>query len=121
MVFVTAIVTTTNVPCALAVNPEPLETDWGVSTLTNFTLKRLQSHRRTADSGGQRNSSGPISSIGFAKPKRLRGRSFSSVATHSRSIALCCERSVPLGKYWRSSPLVFSLVARCHGACGSQK
>lgn len=28
-------------------------------------------------------------------------------------------RSVPLGKYWRSSPLVFSLVPRCHGLCGS--
>src|SRR5450759_5590980 len=26
-----------------------------------------------ADSGGYRNSSGPISSIGFAKPRRLRG------------------------------------------------
>jgi hypothetical protein len=26
-----------------------------------------------------------------------------------------------LGKYWRSSPLVFSLEPRCHGACGSQK
>ena len=54
------------------------------------------------------NSSGPISSIGFAKPKRLRGGSFSSVATQSRSIALCTERSVPFGKYWRSSRLVFS-------------
>ena len=26
-----------------------------------------------------------------------------------------------LGKYRRSSPLVFSLLPRCHGACGSQK
>jgi hypothetical protein len=26
-----------------------------------------------------------------------------------------------LGKYWRSSPLVFSLEPRCQGACGSQK
>ena len=26
-------------------------------------------------------------------------------------------RSVPLGKYCRSSPLVFSLVPRCHGLC----
>lgn len=31
------------------------------------------------------------------------------------------ERSVPFGKYWRSRPLVFSLVARCHGLCGSAK
>ena len=28
---------------------------------------------------------------------------------------------MPFGKYWRSSPLVFSLVPRCHGLCGSQK
>jgi hypothetical protein len=28
---------------------------------------------------------------------------------------------VPLGKYWRSSPLVFSLVPRCQGLCGSQQ
>ena len=74
-----------------------------------------------ADSSGYRNSSGPISSIGFAKPKRLRGRSLSSVATQSKSIALCTEKSVPLGKYWRSSPLVFSHVARCQGACRHQK
>ena len=28
---------------------------------------------------------------------------------------------MPLGRYWRSSPLVFSLLPRCHGECGSQK
>ena len=26
--------------------------------------------------------------------------------------------SVPLGKYWRNSPLVFSLVPRCQGDFG---
>jgi hypothetical protein len=26
-----------------------------------------------------------------------------------------------LGKYWRSRPLVFSLLPRCQGECGSQK
>ena len=31
------------------------------------------------------------------------------------------ERSVPLGMYWRSSPLVFSLEPRCQGVWGSQK
>jgi hypothetical protein len=46
---------------------------------------------------GQRNSRGPICSIGFLKPKRLRGRSLNSAATQSRSSALCAERSVPLG------------------------
>jgi hypothetical protein len=60
----------------------------------------------SADSGGYCNRRGPISSIGLATARRLRGRSLSSVATQSRSIALWTDRSVPLGKYWRSSPLV---------------
>ena len=38
-----------------------------------------------------------------------------------RSVADCFERSVPLGKYWRRSPLVFSFDPRCQGAWGSQK
>ena len=74
-----------------------------------------------ADSGGQRNSRGPICSIGFLKSKRLRGRSLSSAATQSRSWALCTERSLLFGKCCRSRPLVFSFVARCQGAWGSQK
>ena len=28
---------------------------------------------------------------------------------------------MPLGKYCRKSPLLFSFVPRCHGACGLQK
>ena len=28
---------------------------------------------------------------------------------------------MPLGKYWRSSPLVFSFVPRCQGEWGSAK
>src|SRR5271163_4599405 len=31
------------------------------------------------------------------------------------------DRSVPRGKYCRSSRLVFSFVPRCQGLCGSQK
>ena len=31
------------------------------------------------------------------------------------------DRSVPFGKYWRSRPLVFSLVPRCQGLYGSAK
>ena len=38
-----------------------------------------------------------------------------------RSRAVWTERSVCFGKYWRSSPLVFSLRPRCQGECGSQK
>ena len=35
-----------------------------------------------------------------------------------RSLALSLERSVPLGMYWRSRPLVFSFDPRCHGTVG---
>jgi hypothetical protein len=31
------------------------------------------------------------------------------------------DRSVFLGKYCRNRPLVFSLMPRCRGLCGSQK
>ena len=65
--------------------------------LGHATARRRSSG--TADSGGHRNSSGPISSIGLLKPSRLRGRSLSSVATQSRSVSLCTDRSVPFGKY----------------------
>jgi len=58
---------------------------------------------------------------GLIEPSRLRGRSLSSSATRSSSAWVIVPKSVPLGKYWRSSPLVFSLVPRCHGEWGSQK
>jgi hypothetical protein len=61
---------------------------------------------RWADSGGHCNRSPSISSIGFLNSSLLRGRSLSSWATQSRSAALWMPRSVPLGKYWRSSGVV---------------
>ena len=60
-------------------------------------------------------------SAGVRHPSVLRGRLLSASATAARSSALWRARSVPLGKYCRSSPLVFSLVPRCQGLCGSQK
>ena len=39
-------------------------------------------------------------------------------ATASISSAFQRDRLVLFGKYWRSKPLVFSLVPRCHGLCG---
>ncbi len=60
-------------------------------------------------------------SAGVFHPRVFRGLLLSVVATASMSSALQRERSVPFGKYWRKSPLVFSLVARCHGLCGSAK
>jgi hypothetical protein len=39
----------------------------------------------------------------------------------ARLTAECTDRSVPLGRYWRSSPLMLSLEPRCQGLCGSQQ
>ena len=58
---------------------------------------------------------------GVFQPRVLRGRSLSSAATAASRSGPCTRRSLPLGKYWRSRPLVFSLVGRCQGECGSQK
>src|SRR5664279_499675 len=78
-----------------------------------------------ADSSGHSDtelSSKPANtSTGVCHPSVLRGRPLSSSATLSRSAWKCNDRSVPFGKYCRSNPLVFSLVPRCHGECGSQK
>ena len=60
-------------------------------------------------------------SAGVRQPRVLRGRPLRAAATEVRSSAVCLLRSVPLGKYCLSKPLVFSLVPRCHGLCGSQK
>ncbi len=73
----------------------------------------------SADPGGHRNRSGPISSIGLAKANRLRGRSLSSVATQSRCSSLCWDRSVPFGKYCRSSPLDAPMFVNLVAAAGS--
>lgn len=61
-----------------------------------------------------------ISSTGFWKSSFLRGRSLSSWATQSRSASLWMHRSVPFGDHARS-PLVYSLMPRYQGECGSQK
>ena len=60
-------------------------------------------------------------SEGVLQRRVFRGRRLSVAATAAMSRALCRLRSVPLGKYWRSRPLVFSFVPRCHGLRGSQK
>src|SRR3954454_5560867 len=57
--------------------------------------------------------------VGCRKAKRLA--LLSRVAIASSSACETTDRSVPLGRYWRSRPLVFSLEPRCHGACGSAK
>jgi hypothetical protein len=47
-------------------------------------------------------------SNGVFQPRVFRGLLLRAIATAARSSALCALRSVPFGKYWRSSPLVFS-------------
>ena len=49
-----------------------------------------------------------------------RGRPLRECVALSRSVWVRADMSVPLGKYRRRSPLVFSLVPRCHGDLGSQ-
>jgi hypothetical protein len=58
---------------------------------------------------------------GVRSPRHRRGRSLSSAATRSSWPAVQVLRSVPFGKYCRSRALVFSLLPRCQGECGSAK
>ena len=60
------------------------------------------------------------SSAGVLSFRHRRGRSFSSAAIAEWSSSQML-RSVPFGKYWRRSPLMFSLLPRCQGECGSAK
>ncbi len=58
---------------------------------------------------------------GVIQLRVCRGRPLSWWAAKSRSAWVSAAMSVPLGKYWRNSPLVFSFEPRCHGDFGSQK
>src|SRR5439155_17100248 len=60
-------------------------------------------------------------SAGVLNPKVFLGRWFRRSATLSICDCVKPDRSALLGKYWRSNPLVFSLVPRCQGLLGSQK
>lgn len=57
----------------------------------------------------------------FSYSRVFLGRSLSCLATALSLAWLWTDRSVPFGKYCRSSLLVFSFDPRCHGLCGSQK
>ena len=87
-------VSTVDPSCVVArVHPASIDgSDRGSATWGDATTGSHRAHRSPAkppaDSGGQRNSRGPICSIGFLNPRRLRGRSLSSAATQSRSSAL---------------------------------
>ncbi len=53
--------------------------------------------------------------------ERFAWASVSSAATLARCSWVWTDRSVPLGKYCRSRPFVFSFEPRCQGLAGSQK
>ncbi len=54
-------------------------------------------------------------SAGVFQPSVFRGLVVSVWAMAWISWSLQRDRSVPLGKYWRRSPFMFSFVPRCHG------
>jgi putative transposase len=60
-------------------------------------------------------------SAGARSSRTIRGRALISSETKRRRSSLTRSRLVPFGKYCRRSPLVFSLVPRCQGECGSAK
>jgi hypothetical protein len=62
-----------------------------------------------------------INCLGERSPRQSRGRLLSSSATSRIRASSTRSKLMPLGKYCRSSPFVFSLVGRCQGECGSAK
>ena len=82
--------------------------------------ERTQPVEATSACWGERRCSSRASA-GVRQPMTLRGRELMVAATASMSSLLHRERSVPLGKYWRRSPLVFSFMPRCQGLWGSAK
>ena len=76
--------------------------------------------RTGAGSTGQRKKLGELLRW-FHESERLARTVVEASRNRARSAALWSERSVLLGMYWRSSPLVFSFAPLCQGECGSQK
>ena len=60
-------------------------------------------------------------SVGVCPFKTSRGRRLSWSWTAWTWASVTSVKLVPLGKYSRISPLVFSLVGRCQGLWGSAK
>ena len=60
-------------------------------------------------------------SAGVIRFEVSRGRVLSSISTSAMRASVTSRKSVPLGRNRRMSPLVFSLVPRCRGECGSRK
>jgi len=82
--------------------------------LARVTEERDILKKATVHSIGHRNISLNIAA-GVLNPSVFLGLVFNLSATLFSSLWLWIERSVFLGKYWRKSLFVFSLVPRCHG------
>jgi hypothetical protein len=80
-------------------------------------IRRTDAAETRAVSGGQGNASASAGE-GVLKPRVCRGRPLSSAAIASRAAWSSWRRSVPRERYWRSRPLVFSLLPRCQGCAG---
>ena len=105
--------------CAAALRPEGRPRDNARCPLPGMSGGEAATFADQAAASWSRISAS--ASAGVFQSRVLRGRPFSSSATAARCAGPYPASEVPLGKYWRSSPLVFSLLPRCHGACGSQK
>src|SRR5215213_1811917 len=86
----------------------PLEAGRFLAVVANQTMTCRGIHRAMISAGAR-------------SSRTIRGRSLISSATKRRRSSLTRSRLVPFGKYCRRSPLVFSLVPRCQGECGSAK
>jgi len=95
----------------------------GASSAERRDFVRSRTHACSQESSATRlvNSSmaSRMASAGVFHPSTFRGRPLSSSAMSLSRVWLTVDRSVPLGRNCRISPLVFSLLPRCQGAYGS--
>src|SRR5262249_28859569 len=81
----------------------------------------VSSDRRNADWFGHAARAVVKTSEGVRQPRIARGRLLSRSSIAASAAASCLVRSLPLGRYWRNRPLVFSFVPRSHGLAGGAK
>jgi len=88
-------------------------------------LQRVTEERgilKKAAVGSTNEDNGLIQGISWGPvAKRLSGPSVQAESNRIQLVLVRLDRSMPRGKYRRRRPLVFSLLPRCLGLCGSQK
>jgi len=88
------------------------------SALSSATTCQVY-QRLAADGKGYPGGLGWKTSKGLWKARHFRGRRFNARTWACSCLSVTFARSVPLGKYCRSSPLVFSLVPRSQRIMGT--